>query len=167
MYDFNSGALSICVLSSLCWLLVRGFFLFCFYTLVTIVRGHYGLPLSVRPYVCLSIPHTLWYRVCVINFSYSCQWIFLKPCILIVDIMKMCMWIFDGARINFHRVTAFRTWSFYAIFSIVGYEVCVINSSYSFQWIVLKLCILVVDITKMCMWIIDGARLNFDRIMAF
>ena len=54
-----------------------------------------------------------------------------------------------------------------AIFGIVGYEVCLINSSYSFQWIVLKLCILVVDIMKMCMWIIDGARLNFDRIMAF
>ena len=81
-------------------LLITVFFV-CFYTPVTRVRGHYGLPLSVRPYVCLSISHTLRYRVCVINSSYSCQWIFLKPCILIVDIMKMCMWIFDGARINY------------------------------------------------------------------
>ena len=36
-------------------------------------------------------------------------------------------------------------------FCIVGYGVCVINSSYSFQWIILKPCILVVDILKMCM----------------
>ena len=36
------------------------------------------------------------YGVCVINSSYSFQWIFLKPCILIVDILKMCILIFDG-----------------------------------------------------------------------
>ena len=35
--------------------------------------------------------------------------------------------------------------------SIVAYGVCVINSYYSFQWIILKPCILVVDILKMCM----------------
>ena len=34
---------------------------------------------------------------------------------------------------------------------IVGYGVCVINSSYSFQWIILKPSVLVVDILKMCM----------------
>ena len=36
-------------------------------------------------------------------------------------------------------------------FSIVGYGVCVINSSYSFQWTILKPCVLVLDILKMCM----------------
>ena len=60
---------------------------------------------SVRP----SVRHALRYRVCVINYSHSFQWIFLKPCIIIVDILKMCMWIFGGARINFDRFTAFRT----------------------------------------------------------
>ena len=59
---------------------------------------------SVRPSVC----HALWYRVCVINFSHS-LWIFLKLCIPVVDILKMCMWVFGGARINFDRITAFRT----------------------------------------------------------
>ena len=37
------------------------------------------------------------------------RWIVLKPCILIVNIMKMCMWVFDGARITFDIITAFRT----------------------------------------------------------
>ena len=31
----------------------------------------------------------------------------MKPNILVVDIMKMCMWVFDDPRINFQRVTAF------------------------------------------------------------
>ena len=56
----------------------------------------------------LSICHTLRYRVCVINSSYSFLWIFLKHCILVVDIMKMCMWVFDIARLNFERIKAFR-----------------------------------------------------------
>ena len=30
----------------------------------------------------------------------------MKLCILVVDILKMCMWVFDGARINFDRITA-------------------------------------------------------------
>ena len=47
------------------------------------------------------------YEVCVINSSYSVQWIILKPCILVVDILKMCMWLFDGAKIHFHRITVF------------------------------------------------------------
>ena len=67
----------------------------------------------------------------------------------------------------FTELRPFELSHFTQFFGIVGYEVCVINSSYSFQWIVLKLYILVVDIMKMCMWIIDGARLNFDRILAF
>ena len=61
--------------------------------------------LSVRP----SVRHTLRYRVCVINSSHSFKWIFLKPCISVVDILKMCIWVFGGARINFDRITAFRT----------------------------------------------------------
>ena len=65
--------------------------------------------LSVSLSVCPSICHTLWYKVCVINSSYSFQWIFLKPCIVVVDIMKMCIWVFDGARINSDRITAFQT----------------------------------------------------------
>ena len=27
--------------------------------------------------------------------------------LLVVKILKMCMWLFDGARINFDRITAF------------------------------------------------------------
>ena len=60
--------------------------------------------------ICPSFRHSLRYRVCVINFSHSFQWIFLKPCIPTVDILKMCMWVFDGARINFDRIIAYRTY---------------------------------------------------------
>ena len=65
--------------------------------------------LSVRPSVCPSVRHALRYRVCVINSSHSFKWIFLKPCIPIVDILKMCMWVFGGIRMKFDRITAFPT----------------------------------------------------------
>ena len=47
---------------------------------------------------------------CVISSSYSFQWMFLRLCRHIVDILKMCMWVFDGARIDFDRITAFQTY---------------------------------------------------------
>ena len=59
----------------------------------------------------------------------------------------MSIWVFDGAKRNFDRNTT----SFLAIFCIVGYGVCVINSSYNFQLIVLQACLLDGDIMKMCM----------------
>ena len=33
----------------------------------------------------------------------------MKPCKLVVDILKMSMGLFDGARINFDRISAFET----------------------------------------------------------
>ena len=69
---------------------------------VTKVRWHLA-----RLSLCPSVRYTLRYRVCVINFSYSFRWILLKPCILVVDIMNLCMWVFDGPRINFERITDF------------------------------------------------------------
>ena len=89
----------------------------------------------------------------------------MKPSVLIVDIM--CMWVFDGAEINFDRIMAFRTLVILGNFCIEGYGVCVINSSYSFQWIFLKPCIILVDIMKVGMWIFDGPSINFKRITAF
>ena len=44
-----------------------------------------------------------------------------------------------------------------AAFCNVGFGVCVINFSYSFQWMLLKLCSHIVDILEMCMWVFDGA----------
>ena len=38
-------------------------------------------------------PVVLRYRVCVINSSHSFHWTFLKPCISVADILKMCMWV--------------------------------------------------------------------------
>ena len=84
---------------------------FCsFYAPVTIVGGIKICPcLSVCLSVCPSVRHALQYGVCVINSSHSFYWIFLKPNIFVLDILKMCMWVFGGARINFDRITAFRT----------------------------------------------------------
>ena len=85
---------------------------FC-YAPVTIVGGIKICPclsvcLSVCPSVRLSVRcHAIRYRVGVINSSHSFQWIFLKPCISVVDILKMCMWVCGGARINFDKITAF------------------------------------------------------------
>ena len=53
------------------------------------------------------------------------------------------------------------------IFCIVGYGVCVIKSSYSFQLMFLKLGKHIVDDVTMCMSGFDGARINFDRITTF
>ena len=52
----------------------------------------------------------------------------MKLCILVMGILKMCMWVFDGSRINFDRITAFQTY-LWQLFCTVGYEMCVINSS--------------------------------------
>ena len=52
-------------------------------------------------------------------------------------------------------------------FCNAGYDFCVINFSDNFQWIYLKLCILVVGIIKMCMCILNGACNSFDRITTF
>ena len=71
---------------------------------------------AVRPSIRPFVRHTLRYRLCVINFSYSCQLIFLKSCIRVVDIMKMCMWVLDGARINLTKLRPFELSSLWHFF---------------------------------------------------
>ena len=44
----------------------------------------------------------------------------LKPCILVVDIMKMCMWSFGRNKISFERITAFKLTNFLAAFTLWG-----------------------------------------------
>ena len=74
---------------------------------ITITSGALRFaPVSQSVSACPSVCHTLWYRASVFN-SNSFHWIFFKPCILVVDIMMMCLWVFDGARINFKRITVF------------------------------------------------------------
>ena len=58
----------------------------------------------------------------------------LEFCRYIVDILKMCMWVFDGYRINYDRLMAFQTKIIFGSCFTVGYGVCVINFSYSFLW---------------------------------
>ena len=56
---------------------------------------------------------------------------------------------------------------FRQLFCIVGYGVCVINCSYSFQWIILKSCILVTDILKMCKWIFADQKIMLTKSRHF
>ena len=49
----------------------------------------------------------------------------------------------------------------------MGQQVCVINSSQSFEAINLKLCTGVTRILKMCIWLFAGEKIIFDKITAF
>ena len=131
-----------------------------FYGPVMIVRGGLRSALDC-PSICLSVCSShLQYRVCVMSSFHSFQLSFFKLCILIVVIIKMYIWRFNGDKINFDRITTF-------FFYTIGYGVCVINSFYSFQWVFFKLCVLVVVMIKMYMWSFNGDKINFDRIMFF
>ena len=63
------------------------------------------------------------------------------------------------ARNNFQRFASFRTQSFLVAFCTVGYGVCIIHSSDSFQYFFLKLCRYIVDILKMFMWFLMELKL--------
>ena len=72
----------------------------------------------------------------------------------------MCMWVFDVATINLCEN--------YSLSNLVilgkGYGIYVINSRYSFQWIFLKPCILVM---KMCMWILMALKWILRELQSF
>ena len=40
-------------------------------------------------------------------FSHSFQWIVFKPCIQLVNILKICIWSFDEDEINIDRIIVF------------------------------------------------------------
>ena len=83
------------------------------------------------------------------------------------DILKMCMWVWIELGWILIELRPFELSHFWQLFCMVGYGVCVINYSYSFQRMFFKLCRHIGDILKMCMWVFDGARINFERITAF
>ena len=76
----------------------------------------------------------------------------------------MCMWVLMELELILTKLRLFKLWQ---LFCIVGYGVRVIKCSYSFQRMFFKLCRHIGNILKMCMWVFDGARSNFDRIIAF
>ena len=49
------------------------------------------------------------YGVCLINFFYSIQRIYLKLCVHVVNTLKVYIWVFDAARIYFDGITTFKT----------------------------------------------------------
>ena len=61
------------------------------------------------------------------------------------------------------KLWPFKLRQFWQHFCTVEYEVFVINSSYSFQWIFLKLCRHIVDLLKMNIWSFDRAAVIFTK----
>ena len=58
-------------------------------------------PFRLNYVLAVSVFFTVRYGVCVINPTYRFQWMFLKLCRHIADLMKICTWGFDGDSINF------------------------------------------------------------------
>ena len=47
----------------------------------------------------------------------------MKPCILVVDILKMCICIFADEKIIFDKIMAFWTWTIFRIGFCIGLQV--------------------------------------------
>ena len=81
---------------------------------------------ELRPFKISRLRHFFFckvgYGVCVINPSYSFQCIFLKPCTLVVDIMNICMWTFDGPIITLREIRPFELSHFRQDFALLGME---------------------------------------------
>ena len=77
----------------------------------------------------------------------------------------MCMCVFFmKPELILTELRPFELSCFWQLFLHLGYGVCAINFSYSFQWVFLKLCRHIVNILELCMCVFDGARIDFDRI---
>ena len=67
----------------------------------------------------------------------------------------------------FRELRSFKHSLFGSFFCTVGHGNYVISCSYSFQLLFLKLCRDIVDILKMCMWVLDLAEINFAELWLF
>ena len=85
----------------------------------------------------------------------------------IVNIMKMCIWGTDGDRINLDKIYGLLNLVILGLICNAGYGICVINFSYGFQQMFLKLNGHIVAILKMCIWGFGGDKMNVDIITAF
>ena len=116
---------------------------------------------SVHPSVRLSLHHTLW-NIAFIFKSYSFQSIFLKPCILVVDIIKMYMWKIDGIEIILTELQPFEL--SHSGLPIASWGMENVQSTPLTGGSFFKCCTLIVNI-MMYTWFIDR-KINFNGIMA-
>jgi hypothetical protein len=110
-------------------------------------------------------PHlVIGYLHCVIKSSHTVRLIFFKPCTIVMDTLKMWMWLFWSVRTFFKKFTC--TWTYH--FSskmmggclLIGYLLCVIKSSYTLRPTFFKPCSVVMDTLKMCMWRFESAHFS-------
>jgi hypothetical protein len=45
-----------------------------------------------------------WHLLCVINSSHTFKLTFFKPCTVVIDTLKMCMWVFGSIRTFFEKL---------------------------------------------------------------
>jgi hypothetical protein len=92
------------------------------------------------------------YILCVINSTHTLRLTFFKPCTVVVDTLKMCMWLCRSFQTFFEKFTCSWTWSFFQHVLHRWYLLCVVNSSHLLDDI-LQTCTVVMDTLKICMWL--------------
>jgi hypothetical protein len=99
-----------------------------------------------------------WHLCCVINSSHTIRLTFFKPCTVVLDTLKMCMWLFESVKTIFENFTCswikviFPPCFEYRWHLLRWHLLCVIISSHTFKLTFFKPCTVVMDTLKMCMW---------------
>jgi hypothetical protein len=106
------------------------------------------------------------YLICIINTSRTLKLIFFKPCTIVMDTLKMCMWLFGSVWTFFEKFTCW-TYPFFQHVLHRVYILCVINSSHTFRLTFFKPCTIVMDTLKMCMWLFGSDRTFFRKIYMY
>jgi hypothetical protein len=101
--------------------------------------------------------------LCVINSSHTFKLTFFKPYKVVMDTLKMCMWLFGSVRTFFEKYTCSWTWSFFQHVLNRRHLLCVINSSHTFKLTFFKPYKVVMDTLKMCMWLFGSVRTFFEK----
>ena len=97
---------------------------------------------------------TVRYGVCVINSS----WMFRNFCRHIVNLLKMSLWVFDGARINFDRISTFKTQLLWQLFCTLGFNQLLLQLlKNSFHTLLTCWCTM-----EICIWLCNVVKMYFD-----
>ena len=89
----------------------------------------------------------------------------LKLCTHIGNILKMCMRVLDGARIDFERINSLLNLVIFAAFCTVRYYQLLLQQFFEgfFSYFVN----MVWNIKKICIWLFNIDKNNFDMYIAF
>jgi hypothetical protein len=104
-----------------------------------------------------------WYLLCVINPSHTFRLTFFKPCTVVTNILKMCMWLSKKCSDIFRKIyMKLNLVDFPACFDRQCF-LCIINSSHTFRLTFFKLCTVVMDKLKICIWHFESVQSFFKK----